>query len=59
MPVVLATSFSYVNPIVAIFLGILLASETLSRSTAIGIGVTLVGVVLISIAQARGRPVRA
>ncbi|MCX6019693.1 MAG: EamA family transporter [Chloroflexi bacterium] len=59
LPVVLATSFSYVNPIVAIFLGILLASETLSRSTAIGIGVTLVGVVLISIAQARGRPVRA
>jgi drug/metabolite transporter (DMT)-like permease len=50
---VLATSFSYVNPIVAIFLGITLASETLSPATAAGIGVTLVGVVLISLAQAK------
>ena len=53
LPIVLATSFSYVNPIVAIFLGITLASETLSPATAAGIGVTLVGVVLISLAQAK------
>lgn len=52
LPVVLATSFSYVNPIVAIFLGIALAGETLSTATAVGIGVTLVGVLLISLAQA-------
>jgi len=55
LPIVLATSFSYVNPIVAIFLGITLASETLSLSTAAGIGVTLIGVVIISLAQAKNR----
>lgn len=53
LPIVLATSFSYVNPIVAIFLGMTLASESLSPATAAGIGVTLVGVILISLAQAR------
>ncbi len=52
---VLATSFSYVNPVVAIVLGIALGGESISRIAAIGVGVTLVGVVFITLAQAKWR----
>ncbi len=52
---VLATSFSYVNPVVAIILGIVLGGESISRIAAIGVGVTLAGVVFITLAQARWR----
>ncbi len=52
---VLATSFSYVNPVVAILLGIVLGGESISRVAAIGVGVTLVGVVFITLAQAKWR----
>ena len=50
---VLATSFSYVNPVVAILLGIVLGGESISRVAAIGVAVTLVGVIFITLAQAK------
>jgi drug/metabolite transporter (DMT)-like permease len=50
---VLATSFSYVNPIVAIILGILLGGETISGVAVLGVAVTLAGVVFITLAQTR------
>ena len=43
----LATSYAYVNPIVAVLLGVGLAGETVSSSGYLGMGVILAGVVLV------------
>jgi drug/metabolite transporter (DMT)-like permease len=48
---VLASSFSYVNPIVAIGLGVLLLGETISPVAMLGVGVALIGVLFISLGQ--------
>jgi drug/metabolite transporter (DMT)-like permease len=56
---VLGASFSYVNPIVAIANGVLFAGETLAPLAALGVGVTLLGVIFITLGQARKQVVPA
>lgn len=43
----LATSYAYVNPVVAVVLGVGLAGETISMNGYLGMGVILAGVVLV------------
>jgi drug/metabolite transporter (DMT)-like permease len=49
----LATSYAYVNPVIALLLGVVLAGETITWVGLVGIGVILVGVVLITLGKAR------
>ena len=49
--VTLATSYAYVNPVVAVFLGVLVAGETISTFGMVAVGVILSAVVIISFAQ--------
>lgn len=51
--VTLATSYAYVNPVVAVFLGVLLAGETISELGLVAIAIILSAVVIISFAQRR------
>jgi drug/metabolite transporter (DMT)-like permease len=55
-PPVLVSTYAYVNPLVAVFLGWGLAGEPISRGTLIAAAVILTGVALISSAQ--GKPER-
>lgn len=53
----IATSYAFVNPVIALALGVLVAQETLSRGEWVACGVILVGVLLIfrgKSASARG-----
>ena len=50
---VLATSYAYVNPPVAVLLGALLAGERFSAHDIGAMAVILVGVVIISLAKSR------
>lgn len=47
----LATSYAYVNPVVAVCLGVILAGERITVMTVVAMVVILVGVGLISLAQ--------
>lgn len=49
----LATSYAYVNPMVAVGLGVLLANEHLSLVEVVAILITLLGVVLVSLGKER------
>lgn len=49
----LATSYAYVNPVVALFLGVVLAGEVVTWIGLAGIGVILVGVMFITLGRAR------
>jgi drug/metabolite transporter (DMT)-like permease len=49
----LATSYAYVNPVVALLLGVALANEKITLLGVGAIGVILVGVVFISLARER------
>lgn len=49
----LASSFSYVNPAVALVLGSLIGGEHVSSIAVIGVGVIILGVLFISLAQRR------
>ena len=51
----LATSFAYVNPVVAVALGVLLGGETVSRAIVAGMTVILAGVGRVMIVSARRR----
>ncbi len=51
----LAASFSYVNPVVALALGALLAGEVVSANAIIGVAVIIAGVAFISLAQAQSQ----
>jgi len=51
----LATSYAYVNPPVAVLLGILLAGEHLGPFDLAGMAVILLGVMVITLGQARAR----
>lgn len=53
----LATSYAYVNPVVAVFLGVTLGSEIISGWTLGGLPVILLGVAIVGAAQRR-RPMR-
>jgi drug/metabolite transporter (DMT)-like permease len=50
----LATSYAYVNPPVAVLLGILLAGEHLGPYDLVGMAVILLGVMVITLGRARG-----
>src|SRR3954462_16015871 len=50
-----ATTYAYVNPVVAVLLGWGFASEPISVRTVIAAGIILAGVAMISLAGARGR----
>ncbi len=50
----LATSYAYVNPPVAVLLGILLAGEHLGPYDLVGMSVILLGVMVITLGRARG-----
>ena len=50
----LVTTQSYVNPVVAVVLGVLVLGETLGTLTAVGMAITLLAVVLVL--RADGRP---
>lgn len=49
----LATSYAYVNPIVAVFLGVLLAGETITLVGIAAMGVILCGVLLLAFAKGK------
>jgi drug/metabolite transporter (DMT)-like permease len=51
---VLVSTYAYVNPVVAVFLGWAMAGEPLTRGTLIAAGVILTGVALISSAHGKG-----
>ncbi len=55
-------TYAYVNPVVAVLLGVLLAGETLPRQAILAMVVIVGGVILVSLVPARilerGRPVR-
>jgi drug/metabolite transporter (DMT)-like permease len=50
----LATSYAYVNPAVAVFLGVLFAGEHLTPAAAVGTGLVLLAVVLVVVHRSRG-----
>ncbi|MEV4423498.1 EamA family transporter [Patulibacter sp. NPDC049589] len=52
----LVTTQSYVNPVVAVVLGVLVLGETVGLMTGIGMGITLVAVVLVLRADRHDRP---
>ncbi|HEY3570111.1 MAG TPA: EamA family transporter [Thermoanaerobaculia bacterium] len=58
-PPVLVSTYAYVNPLVAVFLGWAVAGEPITRATLIAAAVILIGVALISSAQGRGTGKRA
>jgi drug/metabolite transporter (DMT)-like permease len=49
----LATSYAFVNPVIALFLGVVLAGEVVSQSEWLASGIILAGVLLIFAAKAR------
>ncbi len=54
-PVALVSTYAYVNPVVAVFLGITLNNEPLSRTTLLAAGIILVAVIVITTFRGRGR----
>jgi len=54
-----ATSYAYVNPIVAVVLGVTVGNEVVGGWTFAGLPVILFGVALVGLAQRRRRPNRA
>jgi drug/metabolite transporter (DMT)-like permease len=53
---VIATSYAYVNPVVALFLGVVLGGERAGPMTWVAAAVILAGVVILSIQRARAAP---
>jgi drug/metabolite transporter (DMT)-like permease len=49
----LASSYSYVNPVVALFLGVWLAGETVTPLSLVAIGIIIAGVAFITLAKRR------
>jgi drug/metabolite transporter (DMT)-like permease len=54
-PPVLVSTYAYVNPLVAVFLGWAVAGEPITRGTLIAAAVILAGVALISSARGKGK----
>jgi drug/metabolite transporter (DMT)-like permease len=50
-----ATSFSYLNPVVAVLLGVWLGSEVLTQQMIFGLGLILASVLTLQVAAGRGR----
>jgi len=55
-PISLVSTFAFVNPAVAVFLGWLLLGEPLSRSVVIGLVVVLAGTALVVLGESRRPP---
>jgi drug/metabolite transporter (DMT)-like permease len=55
----LATSYAYVNPVVALFIGVLLGGEQLSGVGYMGIAICVLGVLFISVARHWANPASA
>lgn len=55
---VLATSYAYVNPPIAVLFGVLLAGEVISANEIAATAVILAGVAVITLARSRPRPSR-
>ena len=51
-----ATSYAYVNPVVAVVLGVTLGNEVIGAWTYAGLPIILAGVALVGLAQRRRRP---
>jgi drug/metabolite transporter (DMT)-like permease len=49
----LATSYAFVNPVIALFLGVVLAAEVVSQTEWLASGIILAGVLLIFAAKTR------
>ena len=49
----LATSYAYVNPVVAVALGVLLANERLTSTSLLAMPAILIGVIVVMLAQGR------
>lgn len=49
----LATSYAYVNPVIAVTLGVLFAGERVSETEVLAMGVIILGVVLVAAGQRR------
>jgi drug/metabolite transporter (DMT)-like permease len=52
----LVTTQSYVNPVVAVILGVLVLGETIGLLTGVGMAITLLAVVLVLRAERHGTP---
>lgn len=52
----LATSYAYVNPVVAVVLGVTIGSETLSGQAVLALPLILGGVALVAVSRGRSRP---
>ena len=50
-PASLVGTYAYVNPVVAVFLGWLIASETVSTQQAIGLGVIIAGLMVVNMSK--------
>jgi len=48
LPATIVSVYAYVNPIVAIWLGLIILNEPISAKTLIAIGITLVGVFIVN-----------
>jgi drug/metabolite transporter (DMT)-like permease len=53
VPPALATSYAYVNPAVAVLLGVFFAGEHLTPAAAVGTGLVLLAVVLVAVHRSR------
>jgi drug/metabolite transporter (DMT)-like permease len=54
--ITLATSYAYVNPVIAVLLGVLLADESISAIGILAMGIILTAVVILTFAQRQPRP---
>lgn len=54
--ITLATSYAYVNPVIAVLLGVLLADESISGIGILAMGIILTAVVILTYAQRQPRP---
>lgn len=54
--ITLATSYAYVNPVIAVLLGVLLADESISGIGILAMGIILTAVVILTFAQRQPRP---
>ena len=53
LPATIVSVYAYINPIVAIWLGLLLLKEPISFKTIVAIGVTLIGVFIVNLGRKR------
>jgi drug/metabolite transporter (DMT)-like permease len=55
-PITLATSYAYVNPVIAVLLGVFLADESMSWSGVLAMGIILAAVIIMTFTQRTTHP---